>query len=54
VINKYNPDATTSVDEVSLQVGDEEAMLIPSAMPNAIKIRETAEATKAPATTGVH
>jgi hypothetical protein len=39
---------------VSLQVGDEEVMPRPIAVPNAIKIKETAEATNAPATTGVH
>jgi hypothetical protein len=43
-----------SAGEVSLQVGDEETMPSPSAVPNAISTSETADATRAPAKTGLH
>src|ERR1700724_1444666 len=52
--SRYNPETTVSAGEVSLQVGDEETMPSPSAAPNAISTREIAEATSAPAKTGVH
>jgi len=52
--SRNSPETIVSAGEVSLQVGDEETTPSPSAAPNAISTRETAEATSAPAKTGVH
>src|SRR5207248_8264214 len=51
---RYSPETIVSAGEVSLQVGDEETMPSPIAAPNAISTSEIAEATSAPAKTGVH
>src|SRR5437868_7714497 len=52
--SRNSPESIVSAGEVSLQVGDEETIARPIAVPNAISTSETAEATSAPAKTGVH